>query len=236
MDGGAKTEVVISAEPEPFALPHYLVRTYSWAYLRPGNLPLLDNHVVVASILWGNYWKLVRAACSEFGAGEKVLQAANVYGNLSANLANILGSDGHLEVIDIAPLQVNHCRKKLRQFPQVHVRLADAAAPGGGRFDGVCCFFLLHEIPDEHKRAVVDALLEKVDPGRKVVFVDYHKPAAYHPLRFVMHQVFNWLEPYAFGLIDREIRDFASNADDFTWQKTTYFMGLYQKVVAQRHS
>ncbi len=236
MDGSVETEVALATEAEPFSLPEYLVRTYSWAYLRPASLLLLDNHVVVGTILWGNYWRLVRSACSEFGPGERVLQAASVYGGLSANLANRVGPEGRLEVIDIAPLQVEHCRRKLVDYPQARVRVADAAAPGGGSYDSVCCFFLLHEIPDEHKRAVVDALLDRVEPGRKVVFVDYHKPVAFHPFRFVMHQIFRWLEPYAFGLIEREISDFASKADDFTWRKETYFWGLYQKVVAERRA
>ena len=237
MDGRADADVVITAEAEPlesFGLPDYLVRTYTWAYLRPSSLLLLDNHLVVASILWGNFWRLVRVACREFAAGQSVLQAASVYGNLSAQLAATVGRDGALEVIDIAPLQVDHCRRKLARFPQASVRVADAAAPGSHSYDGVCCFFLLHEIPDDHKRAVVDALLDRVEPGGKVVFVDYHKPHALHPMRPVMYGVFRWLEPYAFGLLAREIRDIASDAAAFRWHKETYFGGLYQKVVAER--
>jgi hypothetical protein len=116
----------------------------------------------------------------------------------------------------------------------VRVRLADAATPGGGIYDSVCCFFLLHEIPDDHKRAVVDGLLAKVPPKGKAVFVDYHQTVPVHPLRMVMGMVFRWLEPYATGLIKREISDFATNREDFSWRKKTYFGGLYQKVVAVR--
>ncbi len=47
-----------------------------------------------------------------------------------------------------------------------------------------------------------------------------------------MHMVFR-LEPFAIGLIEREIADFASERDDFHWRKTTFFGGLYQKVVAE---
>lgn len=237
MDGRVEADGAITTEADTldtFALPDYLVDTYTWAYLRPESLSLLDNHVVVATILWGNFWRLVRAACDEFVPGQRILQAASVYGNLSAQLATIVGRNGRLEVIDIAPLQVEHCRRKLKAFPQASVRLADAAAPGEGPYDGICCFFLLHEIPDDHKRAVVDALLERVEPGGKVVFVDYHKPSLFHPMRPVMYGVFRWLEPFAFGLIDREIEDFASEPGAFHWRKDLYFGGLYQKVVAER--
>lgn len=236
MDGGMNQRTAVTGEKEPPELPGYLVDTYTWAYLTPLSIRIFDNPVIVAAILWGNFWRLVNVACREFEPGQSVLQAASVYGNLSTNLARTVGEHGRLEVIDIAPIQVQHCRGKLAGYPQAEVRLADAADPGTDIYDGVCCFFLLHEIPDDHKNAVVDALLERVRPGGKVVFVDYHKTSALHPVRPVMAGVFRWLEPFAKGLIDREIFDFATFADDFSWSKETYFGGLYQKVVAVKRT
>lgn len=236
MDGGIKPDLVAGCgqEEEPAMLPDYLVNTYTWAYLRPASVLLLDNPFVVSAILWGNFSRLLRAACDEFRAGQRILQAASVYGSLSTNLAETVGREGRLEVIDIAPIQAENCRRKLAAYPQASVRVADAAAPGGGFYDGVCCFFLLHEIPDDQKRAVVNALLRSVVPGGKVVFVDYHRPWPFHPSRMVMEGVFRWLEPYAHGLISREIWDFAAQREDFHWRKETYFGDLYQKVVAVR--
>ena len=234
MDGGIEKSFVSISEPDRHQLPDYLVKTYTWAYLTPASIVLLDNALVVSSILWGNFRRLVRAACSEFQPGQRVLQAASVYGSFSADLAEVVGREGRLDIVDIAPLQVANSQRKLRDYPQVRVRLADAASPGGGIYDSVCCFFLLHEIPDDHKRAVVDGLLAKVPPEGKAVFVDYHQTVAVHPLRMVMGMVFRWLEPYATGLIKREIAEFATNREDFSWRKKTYFGGLYQKVVAVR--
>jgi SAM-dependent methyltransferase len=234
MDGGLETEAVPLGEPGRMDLPDYLVKTYSWAYLNPASLLLLDNPVVLTAILWGNLPRLVRAACDEFAPGQRILQSASVYGNLSPALAETVGSSGRLDVIDIAPIQVHHTRRKLAGFPQARVRQADAAAPGGGLYDGVCCFFLLHEVPDDYKGPVVDGLLSALAPDGKAVFVDYHRTLPWHPLRGVMSLVFRWLEPFAFGLIDREIEHFASDASHFTWRKETFFGGLYQKVVAER--
>src|SRR3972149_3778702 len=62
------------------------------------------------------------------------------------------GARGSLEVTDLAPVQVEHCRRKLAGHSNATVRLADAAAPPRSGYDGICCFFLLHEMPDEHKR------------------------------------------------------------------------------------
>lgn len=239
MDGALNVEITVSgeaqaADTQSVGLPDYLVKTYAWAYLRPANIVVLDNPFVVNAILWGNFRRLVCLACEEFAYGQRILQAASVYGDLSARLAETVGSAGHLDVVDIAPVQVEHCRRKLASYPQARVRVADAAAPGGGLYDGVCCFFLLHEVPDGHKRAVVDGLLNSVRPGGKIVFVDYHQPIALHPMRPVMQAVFRWLEPFANGLVRRQIEEFARARDEFSWSKSTYFGGLYQKVVAVR--
>jgi SAM-dependent methyltransferase len=214
-------------------LPAYLFDTYSLAYLRPRSLHLLDRHLVVNGILWGNYHALVRAACRQFARGDSVLQAASVYGNLSSRLAVQVGAEGFLDIIDVAPLQVAHCRRKLAGHGNVRVRVADATTPGKVGYDAACCFFLLHEVPDAQKHQIVDTLLASVRPGGKVVFVDYHQPDRWHPLRPVMSAVFRWLEPYASGLVSRSIMEFADSPQDFNWRKETRFGGLYQMVVAE---
>jgi SAM-dependent methyltransferase len=215
-------------------LPAYLVETYSWAYLRPRSLKLLDRHVVVNSILWGNYRRLVRSACGEFASGDRVLQAASVYGDLSSRLASRVEPQGFLDVIDVSPLQVEHCRRKLANRSNVRVRVADAASPGEAGYDGACCFFLLHEVPDENKRQIVGALLASVRVGGKVVFLDYHRPAWWHPLRPVMSLVFRGLEPFAASLWSIEIGSLAPQETAVRCRKETCFGGLYQKVVLVR--
>lgn len=237
---GRRPEACAAAESSaerlaaPAALPDYLVETYSWAYLRPASLRLLDRHLVVNGILWGNYRSLVQAVCDEFSGGDRVLQAASVYGDLSSRLAEKVGEQGFLDVVDIAPLQVAHCRRKLARHRNTRVRVADAARPGTSGCDGVCCFFLLHEVPDRTKREIVRALLSAVRRGGKVVFVDYHRPARWHPLRPVMAAVFRWLEPFAAGLISHPLMALAESPGDFQWRKETRFGGLYQVVVATR--
>lgn len=215
-------------------LPDYLEDNYWWAYLRPVSIAIFDRSPVVSAILWGQYNRLKRVAFSEVKAGQNVLQAACVYGDFSKHLAKTIGPEGKLDVVDIAPIQVANCRRKLRAYPQVGVHIADAAAAGGGVYDNVICFFLLHELPDDHKRHVVDGLLEQVGPGGKVVFVDYHQPHWLHPVKGPMSLVFRLLEPFAKTLWRRGISSFATRPEVFVWHKTTYFGGLYQKVVATR--
>ena len=227
------------ARPEPAEgappIPDYLRETYAWAYLSPRSVRVLDRPLVVSSILWGNYRRLLAALLAELTPGQRVLQPACVYGDFSTRLAQFLGPRGELEVIDIAPIQVRHCRRKLSAFPWARVGLGDAAAPRSGTYDAIACFFLLHELPDRTKRQAVDSLLAAVRPGGKAVFVDYHRPHPLHPLKPVTGSVFRLLEPFAESLWRHEIESFAGGTDGLAWTKETFFGGLYQKVVARRH-
>ena len=215
-------------------IPEYLDRIYNWAYLNPKNAKFLDNEFVVRTILWHQHRKLEKAAFAEIEPGQSVLQPACVYGSFSPALADHIGPTGKLEVVDVAEVQVNNCRRKLKDYPFASVRHSDVLHLSGENYDTVCCYFLMHELPDDYKRGCADVLLSSVPVGGKVVFVDYHKPHWAHPLKPVMSLVFKTLEPFAKGLWRNEISYFTKHADRFDWTKETYFGGLYQKVVATR--
>jgi ubiquinone/menaquinone biosynthesis C-methylase UbiE len=223
-----------SRDHEATVIPTYLREVYGWAYLNPRNVRLLDRELVVSMILWGNHRRLRKAAFAELRPGQRVLQPACVYGDFSPALARHLEPRGRLEVIDVAPIQVAGCRRKLRNFPQATAQHADAARPGGEAYDAVCCYFLLHELPEDYKHAVVDALLGSVVPGGKVIFVDYHRPHWAHPLKGITSLVFDTLEPFAKDLWRNEISYFASAPNEFIWRKQTYFGDLFQRTIARR--
>lgn len=223
----------VSADQD--AVPDYLRRHYTWAYLHPLGKAVFDHPAIVSAILWGNYHALMNAALVEAEPGQRVLQTACVYGEFSKKLAERLGADGHLDVIDVAATQVELCRKKLRAFGSTaRISVMDARTPPPGPYERVFCFFLLHEVPEDYKTRIVDAVLDRAQPGGKVVFVDYHRPAWYHPLKPLMRLVFAALEPFAHALWRKEIADYASAPDLYTWTKSVYFGGLYQKVVVER--
>lgn len=217
-------------------IPDYLQRTYHWAYLSKRGRALLDRPFIVSAILWGNANRLMEIAAAEFNPGQKILQSACVYGDFSPLLARRVGPKGQLTVIDVAPIQIENCQRKLIDYPHAQVRVADAAHPLNDAVDGVCCFFLLHEVPEDYKSLILNNLLGLVAPGGKVVFVDYHRPHPLHPLKWIMALVFHWLEPYAKILWHREIQSYAQQPEKFEWQKSTYFGGLYQKIVAIRRN
>lgn len=216
------------------AIPDYLQEIYEWAYLNPTSVKLLDHEFVVSIILWGQHRHLRDAAFAELKPGQHVLQPTSVYGDFLPILARHLGPQSRLEVTDIAPVQIESCRRKLAEFPNAVAHLGDARFPGDAPYDAVCCYFLMHELPEDYKHEVVDGLLASVAPGGKVVFIDYHKPHWAHPLKAITSLVFDTLEPFAKSLWRHEISDFASHAGGYRWRKQTSFGGLFQKVVAER--
>ena len=215
------------------SLPDYLERHYWWAYLRPASLRIFDRPAIVSAILWGQYRNLSDLALARIAPGDRVLQLACVYGDLSPRVARHVGPDGGLDIIDIAPIQVTNTQAKLDGHRHVRVSVADAAIPHGGTFDCVLSFFLLHELPDRLKRRVVDAALASVAPGGRAVFVDYSRPVRWHPLRPVMAAVFALLEPYAAAMWRMPIAEMATERKDFSWKRTSHFGGLYQVVIAE---
>jgi len=216
-------------------VPSYLQDIYGWAYLTPSLARWLDRQVVVQTILWGNAQRLIGDVLAEVKPGDRVFQPAAVYGDFSRQIAAKVGASGKLDVRDIAPLQVDLTRRKLADLPQAHVACGDAADPHAQQADVVTCFFLLHEVPDDLKVRITCAMLAQVAPGGRAVFVDYHRPGRFHPLKPLMRRIFDWLEPFAQRMWQSEIRDLAgSAAAGFRWRKRTRFGGLYQVVVAER--
>tara|TARA_R110002012_G_scaffold69384_1_gene179631 strand:+ start:40 stop:759 length:720 start_codon:yes stop_codon:yes gene_type:complete len=216
------------------ALPDYLERTYWWAYLRPASIRIFDHKVIVSAILWGQYRRLSDTVLTRIASGDRVLQLACVYGDLSQRLARQVGPEGALDIVDVAPIQIANIRRKLVGMDWVRASVADATTTRAGSFDCVLSFFLLHEMPDPLKRRVVDAALAAVAPGGRAMFVDYARPLRWHPLRPVMAAVFTLLEPYAIAMWHTPIAALASHPQEFSWTRETRFAGLFQVVIAER--
>ena len=90
-----------------------------------------------------------------------------------------------------------------------------------------------HAVPDEKKYEIVNNMLDKLPKGSKAVFVDYHNPAKWQPIRYILKLVNHYLEPFAEALWNNELCSYATHADRFTWRKKTFFGGVYQCVVVE---
>lgn len=228
----------LSGEIAAPPIPDYLQRVYWWAYLHPRAVFLFEREWLVNLILWGNYQCLCDEALGELAGneGQRLLQVACVYGDLTQRVAGQLGSRDLLDIIDVAPIQLANLRKKLLPDGRIHLHQEDSRSLSfeDGSFDRTLLFFLLHEQPEDVRRATLAEALRVTRPGGKVVIIDYHGPESGHPLRLVMKMILATLEPFALDLWKREIREMLpKDAAIATYEKVTSFRGLYQKIVIE---
>lgn len=228
----------LSGEIAAPPIPDYLQRVYWWAYLHPRAVFLFEREWLVNLILWGNYQRLCDEALRELAGneGQRLLQVACVYGDLTQRVAGQLGSRDLLDIIDVAPIQLANLRKKLLPDGRIHLHQEDSRSLSfdDGSFDRTLLFFLLHEQPEDVRCATLAEALRVTRPGGKVVIIDYHGPEPGHPLRLVMKMILATLEPFALDLWKREIREMLpQDAAIAAYEKVTSFRGLYQKIVIE---
>lgn len=247
-DSGTRTAVEVCGQPASASqyevsakvtVPAYLQKIYWWAYVHPNAVRVFEREWLVNLILFGNYGRLRDIALAEFGrqAAGSTLQVACAYGDLTPRLRERIADDGRLHVIDVLPIQLDNLRRKLPADMRVSLFQRDSAALGfaDASYDQVLVFFLLHEQPESVRRRTLAEACRVVKPGGKVVIVDYHDPARWNPVRHPLRALLRRLEPYAEDLWNHPLEDFLP--PDMTFasiETTTYFGGLYQKMVITR--
>ncbi len=236
-------DAALSALPGPAPrvppIPRYLEQAYWWAYVHPRAVHTFEREWLVNAILFGNYSRLRDAALAELGQSirGRTLQIACVYGDLTPRLCRRLAPDARLDVIDVLPIQLANLARKLPPDPRVTLAHGDSTslACADAAYDQVLLFFLLHEQPAHVRRATLAEAIRVAKPGGRIVMVDYHRPARWHPLRPLVAAVFRKLEPYATDLWDAEIETFLpARVGSAPAAKQTYYGGLYQKLVLIR--
>ncbi len=224
---------------DAIGVPWYLDSVYWWAYVDPRAITFFERQWLVNAILWGNFGKLRDAALDALAdaPGEplpgRTLQVACVYGDLTRRLAQRIAAGGSLEVVDVLPLQLANLDRKLPRDHAVRLTNGDstALAHGSASFDRALLFFLLHEQPEQARRATLAEALRVVRPGGKIVIVDYHKPHALNPLYWPMVGILKTLEPFALDLWAHELEAWLPTGRNIvSLERRLLFGGLYQLV------
>ena len=217
-------------------VPQYMDEVYNWAYVDERNVEWLDRNIVFNVLLFGNGQRMKRAYIDRIRPGMRVWQVAHVYGDLIQCAADKVGPTGLFDITDVTPIQIRHTHRKIGHLPQASIHHTDAADWQGKDYDLTCSFFLMHEVPDEKKTEIINRMLQSIKPDGEIMFVDYHRPAAWNPVGWILRVVNAKLEPFAEALWNKEMKDFADPelADQFTWTKRTIFGGVYQMVYLKR--
>jgi len=193
-------------------VPAYLQRIYWWAYVHPRAVYVFERQWLVNLILFGNFGRLRDEAIRllEPGLGGRTLQIACVYGNLTNRLAALVPAQGRLDVVDILTVQLENLRKKLPAGHRVGLIHGDSARldmATSGSYDQALLFFLLHEQPEDVRRATLAEALRVLRPGGRLIIIDYHRPRRNHPLRWLIERILRRFEPFAMDLWQRPVSD-----------------------------
>lgn len=215
-------------------VPAYLKSIYWWAYVHPRAVYVFERQWLVNLILFGNFGRLRDMAIRflEPRLAGRTLQIACVYGNLTNRLAALVPEEGQLDVLDVLPVQIENLHKKLPAGHRVGLIHGDSSRldmVASGSYDQALLFFLLHEQPEEVRRATLAEALRVLRPGGRLVIIDYHRPREKHPLRWVMKQILRRFEPFAMDLWQRPVSDwFPAGGKVCVHSHQLLFGGLYQ--------
>lgn len=217
-------------------LPAYSRVIYGDIYNDLDKSTALDSNWSARLRTFFQYDRLVEAALRNIKMNQSVLQLGLVFGDEIDRVAQRVGAYGQYDILDINGLQVSRNQEKYGNiYPALKIFRQDAAAINITKeYDAVLCFLLLQELPPATKAKVINNALAAVKPGGSVVFVDYHNPGFWHPLRYVVRMYNRLRHPFAEKLWDRDIDTYARNKTEFVWRKSLYFGGMFQKLVATR--
>ena len=227
-----------NSDDVPPPVPEYLNEHYWWTYVHPRAVQVFERRWLVNLILWGKYIAMRDAAVAELGETlpGRTLQVACVYGDLTPRLAARVPAGSQLDVVDVLPVQLGNLRAKLPEGAPVQflrmdssrLRIADAT------YDRALLFFLLHEMPRPVREATLREALRVVKPGGKLVIVDFARPYAWHPLKYLWHPVLTRLEPFAPDLWTLPVDTWLPESHrDRVVSRTGYFGNFYQKLVIE---
>ena len=212
---------------------------YDWLYNHRDVYEFIDNRQWLINLLtlWA-YPKLVKALLREIPYKSRVLQMGATFGSQIEDTAYKVGRYGYYLVIDNHPRQIKRCENKYQYlFTNLDFEKADAAKyTNDEKFDVVICYNLLHELPPVSKTEVVDNALALLKPKGKAVFIEYHDPGKWNPLRYFIRMFNRLYQPFAEKIWERDIASYATHKNGFIWRTNLYYRGMFQKVVATKKS
>jgi len=216
-------------------LPPYLKNIYAWLYLNPTLYNLLDNSLILNILTLGYHHILTDEIKKEITPHTHVLQIGATLGGQIDKIYSSIGMLGSYTVIDIIPKLLENCREK-HLDQRINFIHANAAHTIKGKYDTIICYMLLHELPPYTRTRVLNNIITALKPEGKAIFIDYHLPSSFNPLKYFIRAVNRLYQPFAESLWKNSIKDLTPQAEKCTWSQQSYFGGVYQKVVATKCS
>lgn len=219
-------------------LPAYLDTVYGKLYNDSRRCSFWDNNFLSNIRTFFMYHHLVDTTLKEIKRGQRVMQLGVVFGNQIDEVASAIGPKGKYDIIDINAQEAKRATVKYgKKFPCLKIYNKDARIlKTAAEYDVVICFMLLSLVPNISKHKIINNALRMVKKGGKVVFVDWHNPVVYHPLRYIVRMYNRLNHPFVEKLWDKDIVSYVApdTKTQFSWRKNTCFGGMFQKLTAIR--
>lgn len=219
---------------EDHPVPEYLKSVYDRRYFHPLLSKLFDDEWMAAPGTFFYARQLTKAVTNEIIEGDDVLQLGIASGNFEREIASKMNSKGKYHIEDISADHAEAIRARISPWLNTAIKERDFTVENDLRYDVVIGYFVLHELPDVRKKALLKRAFNALKPKGKMIFVDYARPKRFHPLKYPVKMFNRLYEPFAESLWYNEIEDFAPKTDKLIWAKKTFFGDMYQCVVAQR--
>jgi len=217
------------------SLPPYLKEIYGWLYQNPRLLGVLNNSFLLNVLTLGYHYILTEELKKEITPHSNVLQIGITLGSQIEKTYAAIGMLGSYTIVDALPEMLEDCREKHLEQKITLIR-ANAAKTIKGQYDMVICYFLLHELPPLTRTKLLENVIKALKPGGKAVFIDYHLPSSFNPLKYIIRAINRLYQPFAEALWKNSIKGLTPNAETCRWSQQTYFGGIYQKVVATKEN
>lgn len=148
---------------------------------------------------------MIDAALKEIKQSQKVLQIGATFGDQIEQTADRIGHYGKYDLIDISETQLTRAEEKYKYlYSNMRFLRHDGREPLTEKYDVVLVYMLLHELPILSKIQVVNNALSCANENGRVVFIDYHNPVKWHPLRYFVRMFNRLYQPFAEKLWDRK--------------------------------
>lgn len=216
-----------------------------WIYRNKWLIRLTDRKALISAILLFQYDKLVDRVIAQLQRLElknrTVVQASCAFGDITPRLVEECTRQGAGEIVvtDIIENELLHVKAKLGSSQKyckfVRQNVLNMNYPDES-VDVVVMFFLLHELPGQHKQAALREVSRILKPGGTLIIGEFHKPAP------ILLKTLGWLyfktfEPYALP-IWAEANPSGMLQDDVKtgWKirKETFLFGNFQVLAAQK--
>lgn len=216
--------------------PPYLKNIYGWLYKKEKYYNLLDNAYVLNILTLGAHYVLTKELTKEIYPHSQILQIGATLGSQIEKTYSVLDTaqNGSYTIVDILPDIIEKKQKKHFQH-KISWITADASKTIKGTYDTIICYMLLHELPPRTRAKILNNLINALTPNGKIIFIDYHQPSSYNPLKYLIRAINRLYQPFAESLWKNSIKTLTPEAEKCTWSKQTYYGGLYQKVVAAKN-